>query len=280
MSNYFEVKALITPYSEDASDLLSAFLAEEGYESFVPTETGLKAYIPTGSYDEDKLKEIAGQFPMEVDIRYTAEEIVSKDWNEEWEKNYFQPIVIDDRCVVHSSFHKDYPSTEFDIIIDPKMAFGTGHHATTSMMIRYLLETDLTGKSLIDMGTGTGILSILAFMRGASEVTAIEIDPGACENAEENFRLNDAKVRLINGDSSSLEECEPADYFLANINRNIILADMGRYASRLKKGGKMMFSGFFKTDCEIIRRAAESHGLTFVSEKEDGEWASLCFMKN
>ena len=277
MNNYYEVTAVIAPFSEDASDLLSAFLADEGYETFVPEENGLKAYVESSSYDEEKLREISENFPMEVEITFKAEEIETKDWNEEWEKNYFRPIVIDDRCVVHSSFHKDIPETEYDIVIDPKMAFGTGHHATTSMMIRYLLEEDLSGKSVIDMGTGTGILSILACLRGASEVTAIEIDPGACENAEENFRTNNVEVRLINGDSSALKDCEEADYFLANINRNIILADMQRYVGRLKKGGKIIFSGFFKSDIPLIEKAAERFGLKLESAKEDGDWAAVCF---
>lgn len=279
MTKYTELTVTITPYSEDAGDLLSAFLADVGFESFVPTEDGLKAYIPTGDFDEKQLNEIIESFPMDVTLKSSVAEIENRDWNEEWEKNYFKPIVIDNKCVVHSSFHTDIPSVPYDIVIDPKMAFGTGYHATTSMMIKFLLEENLEGRSLIDMGTGTGILSILAKMRGASEVTAIEIDPGACENAEENFITNHVEVRLICGDSSSLKGCEAADYFLANINRNIILADLGRYAEKVKKDGKVSFSGFFTKDIPLIRMAAEKHGMEFVNSKEQGEWALVTFKK-
>lgn len=280
MSNYFEVSATINPFSEDAVDLLSAFLADEGFETFVPTDIGLKAYVPTSLYDPSKLTKINEDFPMEVEITFSAEEIETKDWNEEWEKNYFQPIIIGTDCVIHSSFHADIPAARYDIVIDPKMAFGTGHHATTSMMIRFLLGENLEGKSVIDMGTGTGILSIMAMKRGASEVTAIEIDPGACENAEENFRTNGVEATLICGDSSALKNCPEADFFLANINRNIILADMGRYVSRLKQGGKIIFSGFFHTDIPLIEKSAGLLGLTKDSVKRDGEWAAISFIRN
>lgn len=278
MSDYFEITATIVPFSEDASDLLAAFLAEEGYETFMPFDYGLKAYVPSSLYNKSRLKEIFADFPMEVALGYEAVKIPNRDWNEEWEKNYFQPIVIDDQCVIHSSFHKDFPQTIYDIVIDPKMAFGTGHHATTSMMVRYLLEENLNGKSVIDMGTGTGILAILACLKGARKIAAIEIDPGACENAEDNFKTNKVVVELINGDSSALENCENCDLFLANINRNIILADMERYVKKLKPGGKIIFSGFFEKDIPMIKKNAERFGLKFESQKNDGEWASVYFI--
>ena len=276
MSAYKELKIKIEPYSEDAADLLAAFLADIDYESFVAMEDGLAAYVPADKFDEAALLGIKENFPIEAELEFQHADIQSRDWNEEWEKNYFQPIVIGDRCVIHSSFHNDVPSAEYDITIDPKMAFGTGHHATTSMMVRFLLEEELNGKSVIDMGSGTGILAILAHNRSASAVSAVEIDGMACENAIENFQLNDAVVTLYHGDSKELEKCEPADIFMANINRNVILADLDRYVSRIKPDGLLLLSGFLQNDIPLVERAASMKGFKIIETKqEDGDWVAL-----
>ena len=195
-------------------------------------------------------------------------------------KHYFQPIVVDDKCVVHSSFHKDVPSAEYDIVIDPKMAFGTGHHSTTSNMMRHILSSDMEGKSVIDMGTGTGILAILCKMKGADNVTGIEIDPFAWENAVENAALNNVKVNMLCGDAGLLAGLDQADYFLANINRNVITSDIESYASCLKQGGIMLLSGFYRSDIPIVEKAANEYGLFLESEKEDNDWVALRFKKS
>ncbi len=176
MNDYYSLRADILPCNEDMTDYYAALLAEIGYESFVPDQAGLVAYIKAEEFSEDKLDDIVKEWPFDSTIHTKAEFIEGRDWNSEWEKNYFKPIVIDDKCVIHSSFHTDIPNCEYDIVIDPKMAFGTGHHATTSLIINRLLNIKLDGKVVIDMGTGTGILAILAAMRGASEIYGVEID--------------------------------------------------------------------------------------------------------
>lgn len=278
--DYFSVRFKYAPVSETVSNLLAAFLADIGFESFVGDENGLTAYIPATEYDKRMIDDLLSDFPIKEKFEVSEEFIKGKDWNEEWEKNYFQPIMIDERCVVHSSFHKEVAPAEYDIVIDPKMAFGTGHHATTSMMLRHILSLDLTGKTVIDMGTGTGILSILSKMRGASAVTGIEIDPDAAENARENALLNKTDIEILTGDSSSLAELEKADLFLANINRNVILADLKRYAGSMKGGSIMFLSGFYKEDVALIEKSAAFYGLRIedVTTVDDG-WTSLKMIK-
>ena len=174
---YFEFTFDTHPCTETVNDVLAAVLGEAGFESFVEREGGLTAYIQQSLYNEETLKTELANFPVpDTEISYTFAEAEDKDWNEEWEKNFFQPIVIGDRCVIHSTFHQDVPKAEYDILINPQMAFGTGHHETTSLIIGELLDSELTGKSLLDMGCGTSILAILARMRGAKPCTAIDID--------------------------------------------------------------------------------------------------------
>ncbi|MDE7349448.1 MAG: 50S ribosomal protein L11 methyltransferase [Muribaculaceae bacterium] len=280
--NYYKVRLECSPCSEDITDLLAAFLADLGYESFEPDGSGLTAYVQASYFSEDALREMLEDFPMESQIVFTSEFVESQNWNEEWEKHYFQPIVIAGECVVHSSFHKDIPEARYDILIDPKMAFGTGHHATTSQMMRYVLDfDDIGGKAVIDMGTGTGILAILCKMRGAGRVTGIEIDPGAFENAVENAALNSQAVEFICGDASALSDLEPADIFLANINRNVITADIAGYAEKIKSGGTLLLSGFYTSDIPIVMEAAEPLGFTLDKATEEGDhWAALRLIKN
>lgn len=282
MNDYYEVRFDLEPCSEDATDLLAGMLAEYSYESFVPDECGLTAYVRKEEYCPSAIDETLAEFPFDCKINIKSELIEGQDWNAEWEKNYFQPIVIGDRVVVHSSFHTDIPAAQYDIVIDPKMAFGTGHHSTTSQILTALLSTDLEGKSVIDMGTGTGILAILAAMRGAAPVTGIELDGFAYENAIENVSINGhSEIRLINGDASALADVAPADVFIANINRNVILNDLGAYASRLKKGGMMLLSGFYEgDDSDMIVNEGRNHGLSFSSATSDNRWACLRLIKD
>lgn len=275
--DYYKVRFDCDPCSQDITDLLAAFLADVAFESFEPDESGLTAYVQAQDYSEAAVNDIIDDFPMPTAINFTKEFVLGKDWNEEWEKHYFQPIVIAGECVVHSSFHKDIPEAKFDILIDPKMAFGTGHHATTSQMMRYVLDLEgIEGKSVIDMGTGTGILAILCKMRGAGNVVGVEIDPGAYENALENASLNSQDVRFICGDASALEELDKADIFLANINRNVITGDISRYAEKIKQGGILLLSGFYTSDIPVVMEAAEPLGFVLDKATEEGDnWAAI-----
>lgn len=262
MNDYYAIRINANPCTEDITDLAAGLLADAGFESFEPDTNGLVAYIPVITGNGLQIaKDALEDFPMDTSLEITDELIEGEDWNAEWEKHYFKPILIDNDCVIHSSFHTDVPKARYDIVIDPKMAFGTGHHDTTSNMVRHILTLPLEEKSVIDMGTGTGILGILAAMRGATSVTGIEIDAPAYENAIENVGLNGVSMNLIHGDASALETLEAADYLFANINRNIILADIDRYVMALKSGGEMLLSGFYEEDIPMIEEAATKLGL-------------------
>ncbi|MDE5886121.1 MAG: 50S ribosomal protein L11 methyltransferase [Muribaculaceae bacterium] len=280
MYDYISLRVDSTPCNEDITDLIAASLGEIGFESFTPDGTGVTAFIRDEEFDMKRVEDALSNFPIPATFKMREEFIKGEDWNEEWEKNYFQPIVIGDRCVVHSTFHTEVPRAEYEIIVDPKMAFGTGHHSTTSNMMKFILETDLEGKNVIDMGTGTGILAILSCMRGASSVAGIEIDPYAWENAIENVRLNGVEAEMICGDAKKLEGMKPADILLANINRNIIISDIDKYSDALKEGGEMLLSGFYNEDIEIIMKEAEKYNLHLKGIKEDNNWVALRLVKS
>lgn len=278
---YVDANACCEPDLTTASDMLSAFLGEIGFESFVFENNVLTAYVRSEAFSSEAFAEVLDQLPLpQITLSAETEEIEGRDWNHEWEKNYFQPIVVADRCVIHSTFHTDYPKCEYDIVIDPKMAFGTGHHATTSQIIAQLLELDLIGKAVVDMGTGTGILAILAAMRGAAPVVAIEIDPAAEINARENMMLNhQAQIDLRLGDATMLEGCR-ADVFIANINRNIILNDLEAYAATLNRDAIMILSGFYESDIPMLEARAAAFGLEYVRHTTQGDnWACLVLRK-
>lgn len=279
MNDYTQVTFTVTPADETATDILAALLAEEGYESFVPDETGMTAYIPQGAFDRLRLQDVITGFPLKgVGITYRIEEIEGEDWNAEWEKHYFQPIVIEDRCVIHSTFHTDIPKAAYDILIDPKMAFGTGHHQTTCQMLRAILDSHLHGKRVLDMGCGTALLGILARKHGAAAVTAIDIDEFAYENALENIKLNDtADIDVRLGGCDALSDDERFDVILANINRNILLADMGRYATHMREGSLIYISGFYTDDMEVLKEEAARHGLRYDRYTEENRWAMMQF---
>ncbi|MDE6265814.1 MAG: 50S ribosomal protein L11 methyltransferase [Muribaculaceae bacterium] len=277
MNDYREVRITPTPCNETVTDILADALCGIGYESFVPDSEGVTAYIKSEDFSSENLNEVLSFFPLPgVTFSFTETMVEGRDWNSEWEKNYFQPIVVDNRCVIHSSFHHDFPVCEYDIVIDPKMAFGTGHHSTTSLMICQLLNRDLAGKAVTDMGTGTGILAILAAMRGATPVTAIEIDPMAQVNAVENVALNKhPEIEVLLGDAALLPSTPKADLFLANINRNIIMADIAAYAAAIKPGATLLLSGFYTQDVEVLMPVAENLGFHKVGVTQDNNWACL-----
>lgn len=277
---YLEFTFTTTPCTETVNDVLAAVLGEVGFESFVENEKGLTAYIQQTLFDEQELKRAVGEFPIpDVTISYSYTEAEDKDWNEEWEKNFFQPIVIDERCVIHSTFHQNVPKAEYDIVINPQMAFGTGHHETTSLIIGELLNCELQGKSVLDMGCGTSILAILARMRGAQPCTSIDIDEWCVRNSLENIELNHVdNISVSQGDASSLKEAGKFDVIIANINRNILLNDMKQYVACMHAGSELFMSGFYVDDIPAIRAEAERNGLVFKDYKEKNRWAAVRFV--
>lgn len=281
MNDYKKVTFSVTPTEEVATDILAALLADEGFETFVPEENGMTAYAPAAEFNETTLAAVVENFPIEgYSITYTTEDIEGEDWNAEWEKNYFQPIIVDDQCVIHSTFHTDVPKAKYEILIDPKMAFGTGYHQTTCHMIRAILASNMQGCSVLDMGCGTALLAILAKKCGAGNVVAIDIDEFAYENAKENIVLNgtpDIEVRL--GGADAIQESDDFDYVIANINRNILLADMQYYTARMHKGSTLFISGFYTDDIEVLKEEAERHGLRYEAFAEENRWAMMRLVK-
>lgn len=277
---YLEIIFTVNPCNETASDILLALTADIGFESFAECEGGIKGYILQALFDEDALKRVINSFPVpDTSVTYSIEVPEDKDWNEEWEKNFFKPIVIGDRCVIHSTFHKDYPRAEYDIIINPQMAFGTGHHETTSSIMAELLDAELRGKSVLDMGCGTSILAILASMRGADRVTAIDIDDWCVNNSRDNIALNHLTNIVVElGDASSLKGRKPFDVIIANINRNILLSDLPAYASCMHPGSEIYMSGFYVEDIPAIREECESLGMEFAHFREKHNWAAVKFI--
>lgn len=278
--NYIEVNISITPYEEYIADLLAAELGEAGFDSFIPRTDGLIAYIIEENFDNEKLKSIIENFSFAEALTYETEIIQQKNWNEEWEKNFFEPIVIGNQCVIHSSFHKNIPQAKYNIVIDPKMSFGTGHHETTSLMIEEILKMDVAGKKILDMGCGTSVLAILAAMRGATDITAIDIDPWCTENSEENIHLNNVSgIHILLGGAELLTG-KNFDIIIANINRNILLNDMKAYADCLPAGGELYMSGFYKEDIPLIEAEANRNGLKLEYFKEKNNWVVVKTVKS
>ena len=250
------------------ADLFVQFLAENGFDSFENLEDGVEAYIPSEEFCEEELMKKIIDFDYQGVQLVEINAIPDQNWNEEWEKNFFSPIVIGDKCVIHSSFHTDVPQVQYDIQINPKMAFGTGHHATTSLIIVALLEANLQGKSLLDMGCGTAVLAILASMKGANPITAIDIDTWCVDNAMENAQINHiTNLDIQLGDAKLLKGMH-FDVILANINRNILLMDMKVYATCLNKQGELYLSGFYSEDIPILEAEAAKYGLKTIECKE------------
>lgn len=277
--DFIQVDFSIVPYEEYIADVLAAELGEHGFDTFVPTENGLEAFIASAVFNENNLISLIADFVFETSIEYKVTKIESKNWNEEWEKHYFEPIIIDNECVIHSSFHKNVPKATYDIVIDPKMSFGTGHHETTSLVIGELLKMDLAGKKVLDMGCGTSVLAILAAMRGANDLLAIDIDSWCTENSLENINLNKVEGITVKQGGAELLEGLHFDIILANINRNILLADMEQYAACLSNGGELYMSGFYSEDIPIIEAEANRNGLILKTSKLKNNWAVVKTVK-
>jgi len=273
---YIEVKFTDESGSEYIWDLLAADLGEIGFESFVNEEASLLAYIADDQFNEKNLKKVLDEFSFADNISFAVTSIEQKNWNEEWEKHYFEPIVIEKKCVIHSSFHKDVPQAEYDIVIDPKMSFGTGHHETTSLVIGEMLHLDFNDKVVLDMGCGTSVLAILAAYRGAKSVFAVDIDPWCVENSVENITLNKVD-KLIDVQLGGVEILSGRHYdiILANINRNILLRDMEYYSESLNAGGIILFSGFYSEDIPLISEKAKKYGIDFELSHLKNNWAMV-----
>ena len=260
-------------------DMLVDTLGNEGpYESFVETKDGLQAYVQEPKYDPLWLAATVQAFP--VPLQYKVAEMEDKDWNSEWEKGHQAVLVQYDggSVWVRAPFHPHRDDVDYELIIEPKMSFGTAHHPTTYMMLSYVAELDMVGKRVLDMGCGTAVLGILAKMRGASYVEGVDIDEWAFNNARENAAANGVELTLKLGDATSLQG--HFDIIIANINRNILLNDMERYAAVLNPGGTLLLSGFYEADEGALIAKANTLGMTLKSKKSREQWAALELKKN
>jgi ribosomal protein L11 methyltransferase len=265
----------ITPDNQEFRDILMATLGDSGFESFVENEENIDAFIKEEFYQKEILDQI--DFEPLFKFHFISEKIPDQNWNELWEKNYFKPLIVADRCVVRAPFHSDYPKMEIEIVIEPNMAFGTGNHETTCMMMEYILESKMDGRKVLDMGCGTGILSILASKCGAEKIVAIDIDKWSFEGTSENALINGAtNIFAIHGDANSIPR-EKFDLILANIHKNIIMSDLPTYFKALNPEGSILVSGIYLTDLDDILRVSKKIGLTQTSLKTKNNWCSARF---
>ncbi|MDA0178630.1 Ribosomal protein L11 methyltransferase [Mesoflavibacter sp. HG96] len=269
---YFKVEPL-----QPAVEILIAELGYAGFESFVETEEGVTAYIQKDEWNENILDDIQILKSEEFDISYTHEDIEQTNWNAEWEKN-FNPIVVDNQCAVRAPFHEKF-DTEFDIVIEPKMSFGTGHHETTHMMIQHILQNNFKDQSVLDMGCGTAVLAILTEMKGANKIDAIDIDNWCYLNSLENVERNNCNnIKVYEGDATLLTD-QQYDTIIANINRNILLQDIKVYAKRLNANGSLFLSGFYQEDIPLIEKECNSNNLVLKTTLNKNNWVALHFIK-
>ena len=264
---------------EYQQDLLVAALGDIGFDTFEDTANGFDAYILDNQFNETSLNEVLMGFGDELQYTYLISSIEPENWNEEWEKN-FSPLIINDDCYVRATFHEHQPQYQYEIVIDPKMAFGTGHHQTTTMMMLYILETEVKDKVILDMGAGTGILGILASKKGAQEIVAIDYDDVCYRSAIENAALNEiTNLTSLCGSKETIPAID-FDVILANINRNILLDQIESYAKVLKPGGKIFFSGFYEVpDLEMIKSSCATFDLNYESNKKIDNWVAAKFVK-
>jgi len=272
---YIEYHFLVNPLPL-GNEILIAELGYAGFESFVEDETGVKAYIQQPDWNEQILDTIQILHSEEFEITFTFKEIEQVNWNAEWEKN-FPSIEVDGKCIVRAPFHPE-AKVDYEIVIEPKMSFGTGHHETTFMMLQHILETEFSEKKVLDMGCGTAVLAILAEMRGASKVDAIDFDEWCYENSIENIERNHCNnIKPYLGDASLLVN-KKYDIIIANINRNILLQDMATYRACLVEGGQLFLSGFYSEDLKLIKETCTNLGFSFVSNKERNNWIAAKFV--
>ena len=261
-------------------EIIIAELGELGYDSMMETDEGVEGYIETQRFSEEEISDLVEKYSGTTPLTYQVEELETRNWNEEWEKNY-EPIIVDDRCLVRATFHHiegDYP---YEVVITPKMSFGTGHHATTYLMIKNQMSIDHQGKRVLDAGCGTAILAIMASKLGASEVVAYDIDDWSIENAPENIALNQCNnITVLQGTIASIQLKGFFDIILANINKNVLLEEISLYNSHLSEKGLLVISGFYDYDEPDLIKAAEKQNLHLVGRQHRTEWSSLVFQKS
>lgn len=271
-------KELTVATEDDFVEILIAELAELGFDSFVETNDGVQAYIIETEFREDTVKQLLETYAERTSVSYSLKNIVQQNWNAEWEKN-FEPIAVDDKIFVRAAFHAPDPTFEHNIVITPKMSFGTGHHETTSMVMELQLGIDHNSKTVLDVGTGTGILSILAAKLGAAQINAFDIDEWSVENTEENQELNNVPNMSVRLGTIQDEPHAVYDIVLANINRNILLDEIPIYATFMKSGSYLFVSGFYELDKPDIQAVAEKNGLEKIDERNKNQWAAVVFIK-
>jgi ribosomal protein L11 methyltransferase len=273
---YIEI-AFYSLLSDEAKSILTVELMQAGFESFVEEEHTLLAYIPIDIYKEKVLKGLSF-LQIHPEIKFESHVLEDKNWNQEWESNY-QPVTIAGKCYVRAPFHPSIPGMTYEIVIEPKMAFGTAHHETTRLMAGWLMELEVVGKDVLDMGCGTGILAILANKMGAKLVTGIDNDEWAWRNSIENFGINGvAAGSVILGDAALIRR-DSHDIILANINRNVLLQDMKSYSNCLRNGGTLLLSGFYEQDIEAILGSASGYSLQFIASRTLNDWAAVLLYK-
>ncbi len=276
MQNYLEFDFKIEPL-QPWNEILMAELIEVGFDSFTEEHDGILAYIPKDIFDEKELSNIALMHNEEIKISYTFREMPNINWNEEWEKN-FEPIYVADKVLIRAEFHKPNPNL-YEIVIQPKMSFGTGHHPTTHLMIEQMLEMDFTDKTVLDMGCGTSVLAIFAKQRGAGRTVAIDIDEWSVENSKENAARNNVELSISLGSADNLG-AEKFDIILANINRNILISDIPTYEGVLNSGGQLLLSGLCFFDVDDILEVCNKCNLVLKNKQQREEWMSLLLQKN
>ncbi|MBO5810287.1 MAG: 50S ribosomal protein L11 methyltransferase [Bacteroidales bacterium] len=275
--NYYAC-SFTNPENENLKDMFMELLGEIGFDSFMDTDEGFEAYCQEPALDENELNDIM-QMEQFANVKLLKKELIpDQDWNATWEASY-EPVIINELCRIRAPFHKVEGSYKYDLVIEPKMSFGTAHHETTSQIIELMLQSDFTGLNLLDMGSGTGVLAILAKKLGSATTVAIDNDEWAYRNALDNIRLNDENDIIVElGDANSLKDRQ-FDIILANINRNILLRDMKEYVKCLVDGGKIFFSGFYEEDLVLIAKEAERLGLKYSNHVTKNNWTAAVFMK-
>lgn len=277
--DYIELLCEISAQNtQEIVEILIAELNEIGYESYDESEHKLNAYILEKYFDLEKIKQLQVNNIPEVNIKFSHKVIKTQNWNAVWEKN-FEPILVDNKCLIRAPFHESKANIEYEIIIEPKMSFGTGHHETTYLMLKTILELDCKDKNVLDMGCGTGVLAILASLKGAKEITAVDIDEWAYNNTLENIEKNNcSNIIVFQGDASLLIN-QQFDIIIANINRNILLEDIKHYAHVLKSGGTLLLSGLYDKDLPMIREEASNYSFKYISHYDKNSWIAAKFLK-